>query len=309
MFEPIFAGLAAAQHQANAQNQMQGLQANQLGQAGILGYANGGGGGGVGWHYGSTASSNILQLPTRRTLPEAKAFAAIKRCLRTEYAPALDKRKGVTLALLKQAKENGQTALFEELSRRISMADTEEKLIKAGFGTYINQRAVTGFSGRTRGATNITALENFGRPIPEAAAAKLRVARKSGLFQTFMVLHAGVAMIKTSAQKIREKDPIIFATVNGQPDRLYFICDWIDELCNLTLSELLVKEDFTGSLQIADGALDESALEEIKADAAKRDQMLAETKASNFRELEKKARDMEAKPLFTVKPWIKNLFS
>ena len=44
----------------------------------------------------------------------------------------------------------------------------------------------------------------------------------------------------------REKDPILFgAIMDGDVcfDRLYFICDWTDEFCDLTLDQLAEKWD------------------------------------------------------------------
>ena len=44
------------------------------------------------------------------------------------------------------------------------------------------------------------------------------------------------------AKERREKDPIIFGALKKDGkvlDRLYYICDWVDEYCDLTLDKLV----------------------------------------------------------------------
>ena len=55
---------------------------------------------------------------------------------------------------------------------------------------------------------------------------------------------AGTARELTKAEKLAARDPILFGLLDGSRN-LYFIGDWIDEQCNLTLekiAELLGRE-------------------------------------------------------------------
>ena len=38
----------------------------------------------------------------------------------------------------------------------------------------------------------------------------------------------------------KKRDPILFGLIKGSR-KLYYICDWIDEYCDLTLSQLIDK--------------------------------------------------------------------
>lgn len=244
------------------------------------------------------AFGTIIKPKPRRTAKQV--FALIKRCWRENSWDALTAKRTATAAMVVNAKENGQTGLYEEMSRQLASLSVEAKLLEAGFATYIDRKAVDRFTGRSGSDTYLTAIENFGRHIPDDVATKLQKARDSKLFSGFTVLHAGMAMVKTTAQKIREKDPILFGVVASQPDRLYVIADWIDEWCHLTLSELVVHPEFTGSLQAVD--VDEAKLAE---EVAQRDNLLATTRPDNWRENERAAQNMEKLAWYTrVVQWL-----
>ncbi len=247
------------------------------------------------------ATARLYGIPqkVRKKITASRAFALVKRRLKRETTAQANNRQNATASMAVRAKENGQTALYEELSKRIAESMTDLKHIEAGFGMYLNRSAVDAFvrGGRTEEELFLTPIENFGRHIPGEVVKKLKQARDTGLFKAFTVLHAGKAFIKTAAEKIREKDPILFGVTVAHPDRFYFIADWIDEFCDLTLSELIVDEKFTGSLETVevDGA-------KLAAEVAKRDELLSTTKPSNWRENEVKAKSLEtaSKPLWRI---------
>lgn len=234
-------------------------------------------------------------------LTAARVFALVKRCWRTNSLEPLTKLRSSAASLAAQAQENGQTALYEEMSKRVASISVELRLLEAGFATYIDRTAINRFATRDGADTHLTNIENFGRPIPDGVATKLKAARDSKLFSGFTVLHAGMAMIKTTAQKIREKDPILFGTVEAHPDRLYVIADWLDEWCHLTLSELITHDDFTGSLEAVE--VDEAKL---AAEVARRDELLATARPSTWKNNEQEARKMEGVP--ATAPWYIRMF-
>jgi hypothetical protein len=48
--------------------------------------------------------------------------------------------------------------------------------------------------------------------------------------------------ILTKEEKKRAADPILFGVINNS-NKLYYIADWVDEYCDLTLDKLLDKID------------------------------------------------------------------
>lgn len=230
----------------------------------------------------------------RKPLATSRVFALIKRALGRLDGAALGATVKSGAALAAQAKQNGQAALYEELSKRVVEASHELALAEAGFGTYLKSSSVHAFRMRSEKEMNITPVENFGRQIPAPAAQKLKQARATGLFKAFTVLHAGKAFIKTTADAIREKDPILFGITERHPDRLYFIADWVDEFCDLTLGQLLVNEAFAGSLESVE--VDRAKLE---AEVNERDRLMRTTAPSTWRANEEAARKLNSES----KPW------
>jgi hypothetical protein len=61
------------------------------------------------------------------------------------------------------------------------------------------------------------------------------------IFDNYVILHfdpEGKSTQLTEEEIRRKKDPILFG-VFGESRRLYFIGDWKDEFCDLTLEELI----------------------------------------------------------------------
>lgn len=230
---------------------------------------------------------SVVRHRVRQKLAIDRAFAIVKRCLHRQTPDSINGKMRAAASLGKMARENGQQGLYEEMTATVANESLSMRLVAAGFGNYLARSTVMVFANRCAPAINLTPIVNFGRPIPPEVGVKLKRARETKLFSDFTVLHAGTAWIKTAAQKIREKDPILFGTVAAQPDRLYFIADWVDEQCHLTLSELLVDPNFTGSLESVD-------VDENKAvgDTAERKRLLDTARTSTWQANERAAQSI-----------------
>lgn len=103
--------------------------------------------------------------------------------------------------------------------------------------------------------------------------------------------------LKTNSDKIREKDPILFGVFSFQPDVLYYIVDWIDEYCDLTLDKLLteIKIDDPEFELNAVPDIDDEYINSLIVDVKDRAKKLADTKASNYKDLLKKEADEKIK--------------
>src|SRR5208283_2775599 len=75
-------------------------------------------------------------------------------------------------------------------------------------------------------------LEKFPRMIPSKVQKVIAEVKERKLFDKHHVLFIDYTKEqpkKTNKEKIRERDPILFGSYAYQPDRFYFITDWIDE--------------------------------------------------------------------------------
>jgi hypothetical protein len=149
----------------------------------------------------------------------------------------IDERiKGYT-NLLVRAKQSGQVALFEELTDNIEVVKLESILLAAGFEKAVSEKTIIEFYKKSKEGLRLDWVKNFKRIIPcEIIENKTRLDELK-IFDNYVVLHydpAGSAYGKT---KEEEKDPILFGVIKGS-DKLYFVGDWVDEVCDLTLEEL-----------------------------------------------------------------------
>lgn len=166
--------------------------------------------------------------------------------------------------LIKQARNQGQTALAEETEKHLSVFLYECILKDCGFETYIeasdlikamlifDQEAKNGEKvdvKRCLSGFQMTWLENFTRFIPLEISAKKEQADELLIFDNYVVLHydpnrAAEKLTKKEKNELK-KDPILFGVIENS-NKLYFIGDWKDEFCDLTFKEIENKLHSTG---------------------------------------------------------------
>jgi len=157
--------------------------------------------------------------------------------------------------VLKQAEENGQEALADQLLEQIDLIRKESILYASGIRKVITEDQLLEFRNKTRKGykLNLTWLKNFTRIIPEKVLEKKKVVEELDLFDDFAILHydpnigkpehkqkAPKAVAKTKSEIERERDPILFGIINDVR-KLYYIADWKDKYCSLTMDEIVKK--------------------------------------------------------------------
>ena len=83
----------------------------------------------------------------------------------------------------------------------------------------------------------LTWIRAFIRVIPEKASDRKQEADALKVFDNYVILHYD---IDKKAFKEEDKDPILFGVISGSR-KLYYIADWVDEYCNLTLEQFVDK--------------------------------------------------------------------
>lgn len=186
----------------------------------------------------------VLKLLNDHFFNPSKFFKQVKESLITIKELKENSDKTVNL-LIEQAKLNGQIAYSEYLEKERSRIVKELILIKEKFSFYIDEEDIINFSKNSNRKIKLDYLKNFCRLIPDQIQQELLRARNLKVFDNFLVLHydpkdTGTKLTKKEEEK--KKDPILFGTFK-ESTRLYFIGDWIDDYCNLTLDVLLQKID------------------------------------------------------------------
>ena len=151
------------------------------------------------------------------------------------------------LKLMETPKKLGQKKMVKKIYEQSQILIRELQVVQAGFQSYILRDDIIYYIDKIAKKTvKIIELENYEREIPEDVAEKVMDAQERGLFDEFFIVftdYTGEAE-RTVSKENRDKDPILFGVIH-HPDkdrvptnRLYYIADWVDEYCDLTLEEL-----------------------------------------------------------------------
>ena len=165
----------------------------------------------------------------------------------------------------------GQTALVEKLLSEMVANKYEALLASRGAYYAISEQRVVDFVNKTERGVELTYLKNFTRPIPQEAIDKVIEANGYEVFDNYVVMHydpKGEHRAETKKEEAKRKDPIIFGVIAGSR-KLYYITDWIDEFCNLTLDKFVdtlgtTKDEFQEGVEKKKEEVKESPAKEEK---------------------------------------------
>lgn len=165
------------------------------------------------------------------------------------------------LSLLKKAVITGQKKMAQELTRQYNIVLKELRAIENGYNVIIFRTDVEKYiNDLQENPIRIIELENYERDVPDDVIEKIADIKEKNLFDRLYVIFTDYSLKETKkiAKHRHEKDPILFGSFNCAvndetsskskeryiPDeRMFFIADWVDEKCDLTLEELVKKYD------------------------------------------------------------------
>jgi len=247
--------------------------------------------------------------PKSRKAPLKFYFKFVKSKLTKLQQVRLQERLEKLKALVMQAKFSGQQALYEEFAFQLAVTVRESEILACGIEYIIDRAVVERFMHNVRDVeVKLDKLEDYPRVLPAKVQKALKNFKQLNLFDTYLILygdHKGKVQtkeekeqekatgkklekeVKTTKKKIKEKDPILFGVQEYLHDRLYFIMDWIDEHCDLTLDKFLEVVKTEDPLYELDRIpeMDNKLMKEIIKDAKDRNQRLEGTNRSNYKNL------------------------
>lgn len=205
-----------------------------------------------------STSWNNEKIQEAKTILANEYFNGVKT--KAEYLQDEDiiKEMKYLPAQIEQLKQVGQNGLAEKLKKNIKYLFNERLLLKNGFDKYVHRKDVTRYVELVKDKkVHVCELDKFPRLIPDAPRALLLKAQSLNIFKDFWVVYVdytgdsdSMLTDEEKKQRAKNRDPIIFGTFEsvetGTIDKMYFICDWTDEYCDLTLDKMvkeLVKND------------------------------------------------------------------
>ncbi len=241
---------------------------------------------------GIAGQPNQIGVPQPKTPPIGHVslklfFSFVKSKFTKLERQAIQKAMRRYQALRLDARANGQFGLYEKLSAHLLLAAREQQVLACGFERMILRVDAEKYIGKVDCKVVLQPLESFPRVIPPKPAERLKLARSRGLFDDYVVLYhpATTESAKSTAQKIREKDPILFGVFNHSPEFLYVVADWVDEHCDLTVEKL--EKDYALTTLHEPTEVDVDAL---KKELLENDGKLRAANVSTWRKLEADAK-------------------
>ena len=143
----------------------------------------------------------------------------------------------------------GQTALVEDLLRGLVTNKYESVLFAEGLYYVVSEQQMVSFVKQCEKGIKLEYVKNFTRPMPQDIVDKIAKINQLEVFDNYVVLYYdpdGKIYKETAKEEAKRKDPIIFGVIAGS-EKLYYVADWIDEYCDLTLEAFIdaigVKKD------------------------------------------------------------------
>lgn len=151
--------------------------------------------------------------------------------------------------VLQNAQDNNQIALVEKIKDHVNILKYEMTLCMSKFGKYLTSEDVVKFHNvasvheKYRTGLCLTYIKNFIKIIPEEITKLKKEADELKVFDNYVILHydySGNSVSDTKEEKAKKKDPILFGVIKGSTN-LYYVGDWIDDYCDLTLDVIIKK--------------------------------------------------------------------
>lgn len=163
-----------------------------------------------------------------------KFFSDIKSVSQQEFIDYRD-RINEYITCIGFAEKAGQTALKEKLFEKLVINKYESILYAKGYRNVLTENMLVKFAQNCPKALSLDYIANYTRTIPIEALNKILEANTMEVFDNYVILHYDPdnnSVRMTNKEKEHEakkaKDPILFGVISGS-NKLYYICDWIDE--------------------------------------------------------------------------------
>ena len=148
------------------------------------------------------------------------------------------------LNMIKIYQITGQTKSIEKLKFLLDIIELEIPIVKAGYNQFVYRWDVEEYIDKiSDDSVFIIEMKNYEREFPDEVIDKI-VKAKEVFGDNLFVIYTDYTK-KTQrkvAKERRERDPILFgALVKNRVayDRFYYICDWEDEYCDLSLDKIV----------------------------------------------------------------------
>lgn len=174
------------------------------------------------------------------------------------------------LELLSKYKITGQTAGIKKLLFHLECIEKEREIVKIGVDTFVYRDDIEFYISEVASdVVKIIDIENYEREIPDEIVEIIgRVKDKFDQLYVVFTDYTGKVERQIEAER-RRKDPILFGTFLDEKtrsviDRFYYLGDWVDEYCDLTLDKMVNETKNLGRRDIIRSIKTPEDIQELK---------------------------------------------
>ncbi len=174
-------------------------------------------------------------------------FDYVKSKKNTTDLKQLQEFRENAIYLLEKYKRTNQITGMKKLMFIINSIEKEEQAIRLGINQFVYRQDIEDFIENVSSeVVKIIDLENYPREIPDDIIEKFEQVKD--VFDKFYVVFTDyTGEVERQVEKSRiDKDPILFGAFHDTEKRelsekFYYIGDWIDEYCDLTLEKMVTE--------------------------------------------------------------------
>ena len=183
-------------------------------------------------------------------------FDSMKEKKNTVSSEDLKKIYDNCLELANKYRITGQVRGLRKILFCMESIEKEQKLVDMGITTFIYKDdidfyidSVVKSRKRDEKPIKIIELERYGREIPDEIVEVIDKTKE--LFDQMYIVYTDYTKLCKIEAERKQKDPILFGTFQNKKkkvciDRFYYLGDWIDEFCDLTLDKMINETEKLG---------------------------------------------------------------
>lgn len=215
-------------------------------------------------------NTHEIKLLYEQELTPQQYFDAVKERKNHITDEELQKVYENCLELLNKYRITGQTKGIRKILFHLECIEKEREIVKMGINTFIYRDDIEEYIDNiAKDTVKIIELENYEREIPDEIV-EIIAATKDKFDQLYVVFTDYSGKVERQIEKERrDKDPILFGTFQNKTnrtviDRFYYLGDWEDEYCDLTLDKMVNETEKVGKRQITRTISTPEDIEELK---------------------------------------------
>lgn len=175
------------------------------------------------------------------------------------------------LELLNKYNITGQQRGMEKLLFHLNCIEKEREIVSMGIDTFVYRDDIEFYINEVASdVVKIIDIQSYEREIPDEIVEIISQV-KDKFDQLYIVFTDYTGRIERKVtEERRRKDPILFGTFQNAEtrsviDRFYYLGDWVDEYCDLTLDKMVNETERVGKRNIVHTIKTPTDIEELKA--------------------------------------------